>query len=114
MDALTPLVTTTFDVTGYRIVRQLGIVRGVTVRSRSMFGSIGAGFQLMRGGNISLYSELCEHARLEAYEIMVRHAVEIGANAVVGMRYDATEVASGATEVLAYGTACIIEPIPTG
>jgi uncharacterized protein YbjQ (UPF0145 family) len=104
-------VTTAFDMDGYRIARNLGIVRGITVRSRSIFGNIGAVLQTIVGGNITLYTELCEKARKEAYEIMVQHAEQMGANAIIGMRYDANEVSGGVTEVLAYGTACVIERI---
>jgi uncharacterized protein YbjQ (UPF0145 family) len=104
------LITTTFDLSGYRVVRYLGIVRGITVRSRSIFGSIGASLQQLAGGNISLYSELCEHTRQEGFEIMVQHAEAMGANAVIGMRYDATEITPGVTEVLCYGTAVLVEP----
>lgn len=103
------LVTTAFTLDGYRVVKQFGLVRGITVRSRSIIGNIGAGFQTLFGGNISLYQELCEKARLEAYEIMIQHAQQMGANAVIGMRYDANEVATGVTEVLAYGTAVVVE-----
>jgi len=103
------LVTTTFSLDGYKIVRQLGLVRGITVRSRSIIGNIGAGFQILFGGNISLYQQLCEKARQEAYDIMIQHAEQLGANAIIGMRYDANEVVSGATEVLAYGTAVVVE-----
>jgi len=103
------LVTTAFTLDGYRVVRQFGLVRGITVRSRSIIGNIGAGIQTLFGGNISLYQELCEKARQEAYEIMMLHAQQIGANAVIGMRYDANEVAAGVTEVLAYGTAVVVE-----
>ncbi|MGA2625071.1 MAG: YbjQ family protein [Bacteroidota bacterium] len=103
------LVTTTFTLDGYRVVKQLGLVRGITVRSRSIVGNIGAGFQTLFGGRISLYQELCEKAREEAFDIMVLHAQELGANAILGMRYDANEVAAGATEVLAYGTAVVVE-----
>ncbi|HEY3203667.1 MAG TPA: YbjQ family protein [Thermoanaerobaculia bacterium] len=98
------------ELPGYRVARTLGIVRGVTVRSRSLIGTIGAGIQSLFGGNITLWTELCEHARMEAFELMARHAEQMGANAVIGMRYDANEVAQGATEVLAYGTAVLIEP----
>jgi uncharacterized protein YbjQ (UPF0145 family) len=105
------LVTTAFDIDGYRIVRNLGIVRGITVRSRSIFGNIGAVLQTIVGGNITLYTELCEKARKEAYEIMIQHAEQMGANAIIGMRYDANDVAGGVTEVLAYGTACVIEKV---
>jgi uncharacterized protein YbjQ (UPF0145 family) len=105
------LITTTFNLDGYRIKKNLGLVRGITVRSRSLVGNIGAGIQILFGGNISLYQELCEKARQEAYEIMIRHAEEMGANAIIGMRYDANDVASGVTEVLAYGTAVVVEKI---
>lgn len=104
------LVTTAFEVPGYTIVRPLGLVRGIVVRSRNIFGQIGAGFQQMFGGNISLYTELCERARNDAYELMMAHAAQIGANAVVGVRYDANEITSGVTEVLCYGTAVQIQP----
>ena len=103
------LVTTAFTLEGYRVVRQLGLVRGITVRSRSIIGNIGAGIQILFGGNITLYQELCERARQDAYVIMIQHANQMGANAVIGMRYDANEVATGATEVLAYGTAVVVE-----
>ena len=103
------LVTTAFTLDGYKVVKQLGLVRGITVRSRSIIGNIGAGIQILFGGNISLYQELCEHAREDAYLIMMRHAEQMGANAVIGMRYDANEVAAGVTEVLAYGTAVMVE-----
>ena len=102
-------VTTAFELPGCRVSRSLGLVRGVTVRSRSVIGTIGAGLQTLFGGNITLWTELCEHARQEAYDLMVRHAEQMGANAIIGMRYDANEVAQGATEVLAYGTAVVIE-----
>jgi uncharacterized protein YbjQ (UPF0145 family) len=105
------LVTTAFSLDGYRIVKNLGVVRGITVRSRSIIGNIGAGFQILFGGNISLLQQLCEHARSEAFQIMMQHAQEVGANAIVGMRYDANEVMSGVTEVLAYGTAVVIEKV---
>jgi uncharacterized protein YbjQ (UPF0145 family) len=105
------LVTTAFTIDGYRIVRNLGVVRGITVRSRSIIGNIGAGFQILFGGNISLLQELCEKARQEAFAIMVSHARELGANAVVGMRYDANEIMSGVAEVLAYGTAVVVEKV---
>lgn len=105
------LVTTAFTLDGYRIVRNLGVVRGITVRSRSIIGNIGAGIQTLFGGNISLLQQLCERARQEAFMLMMQHAAEHGANAVVGMRYDANEVMSGVTEVLAYGTAVVIEKV---
>jgi uncharacterized protein YbjQ (UPF0145 family) len=104
-------VTTTFGFEGLRIARQLGIVRGITVRSRSILGNIGATLQTLVGGNITLYTELCEKARDEAFQIMLDHAAQMGANAVIGMRYDANEVAEGVTEVLAYGTAVVVEPV---
>src|ERR1043165_5697201 len=105
------MVTTAFDMPGFRIVRNLGVVRGITVRSRSVFGTIGGSLQTLVGGNISLFTQLCEKARGEAFEIMIQHASEIGANAIIGARYDANEVMGGVTEVLAYGTAVIVEPI---
>jgi uncharacterized protein YbjQ (UPF0145 family) len=105
------LITTAFTLDGYRIARNLGVVRGITVRSRSILGNIGAGIQTIFGGNISLLQELCEKTRAEAFAIMVQHAEEIGANAVIGMRYDANEVMTGVTEVLAYGTAVVIEKV---
>lgn len=104
-------VTTAFTLDGYRIVKNLGVVRGITVRSRSIFGNIGAGFQILFGGNISLLQELCERARQEAFLVMMQHAQALGANGVVGMRYDANDVMSGVTEVLAYGTAVVVEKI---
>jgi uncharacterized protein YbjQ (UPF0145 family) len=103
------LVTTAFSLDGYRVVRNLGVVRGITVRSRSIIGNIGAAFQILFGGNISLLQELCEHARKEAFDTLLLHAQQVGANAIVGMRYDANEVMSGVTEVLAYGTAVVVE-----
>lgn len=107
------IVTTTNDVADHKIVRYLGIVRGITVRSRSVFGTVGAQFQALFGGNISLYTGLAERTRREAYDMMVRHAVEQGANAVIAMRYDANEIGPGITEVLAYGTAVVLEKAPT-
>ena len=105
------LVTTNIQLDGYRVVKNLGVVRGIIVRSRSVFGNLGAGIQMLFGGNISLYSDLCEQTRRDAYELMIRHAEERGANAVLAFRYGATEIASGVTEVLAYGTAAIVEPM---
>jgi uncharacterized protein YbjQ (UPF0145 family) len=105
------MVTTALELPGYRVVRNLGVVRGITVRSRSVFGTIGAGLQTLVGGNITILTNLCEQTRGEAFEIMIQHASEIGANAVISARYDATEVMSGVTEVLAYGTAVVVEPI---
>lgn len=110
--ALDPsLLTTTFSLDGYRIVKHLGVVRGITVRSRSVFGTIGGSLQTLVGGNISLFTELCERTRREAFEMMVEHASEIGANGVIGIRYDATEVMDGVTEVLCYGTAVMVESV---
>jgi uncharacterized protein YbjQ (UPF0145 family) len=108
------MVSTTFEIPGFRIIRTLGVVRGITVRSRSVFGTIGAGFQTLVGGNITILTRLCEQTRVEAFEIMIQHASEIGANAIIGARYDATEIMSGVTEVLAYGTAVVVEPIESG
>ena len=105
------MVTTSQELPGYRIVRNYGIVRGIIVRSRSLLGSIGAGLQTIIGGNITLLTELCENTREEAYELMMQHAAEHGANAVIAMRYDATEIMQGVTEVLAYGTAVQVERI---
>jgi uncharacterized protein YbjQ (UPF0145 family) len=105
------MVTTAFQLDGFRVVRTLGVVRGITVRSRSIFGTLGGALQTIVGGNISLFTELCEKTRLEAFEFMLKHAAEMGANAIIGMRYDATEVMDGVTEVLAYGTAVFVEPI---
>jgi uncharacterized protein YbjQ (UPF0145 family) len=105
------IVTTTYDVAGYRIAQHLGVVRGITVRSRSVIGNIGAGLQSLFGGNISIYTELAEKAREEAFQLMVEHAAAGGANAVIGMRYDANEISDGITEVLAYGTAVKVEKV---
>ena len=104
------ITTTAPDIPGYRVTRTLGIVRGIVVRSRSIVGTIGAGIQSLFGGNITLWTEMCEHARQEAFDLMLRHAEQMGANAVVAFRYDATEVSAGVTEVLAYGTAVVVEP----
>ncbi len=109
-----PLTTTTFDLPGYRVVKSFGVVRGIIVRSRSILGNIGAGIQSIFGGNISLYTSLCEQAREEAFHQMIAHAGELGANAVVGVRYDATEISAGITEVLCYGTAVFVEQRPPG
>ena len=105
-------VTTTFDLPGFRVKRNLGVVRGVRVRSRSLFGTLGAGLQTLVGGNISLFSDLCEQTRKDTFDLMLQHASELGANAVIGARYDATEIMQGVTEVLAYGTAVVVEPAP--
>jgi uncharacterized protein YbjQ (UPF0145 family) len=103
------LVTTTNEIEGHRVTKYLGLVRGITVRSRSVLGNIGAGFQSLFGGNISIYTDLAEKAREEAYELMVQHAQQVGANAVIAMRYDANEITDGITEVLAYGTAVVVQ-----
>ncbi len=105
----TNLVTTAFTLDGYKITKNLGLVRGITVRSRSVFGNIGAAIQILVGGNITLYTELCERAREEAYQVMIMHAQQMGANAIIGMRYDANNVTGGVTEVLAYGTAVVVD-----
>ena len=105
------MVTTAFDLPGYRIRQSLGVVRGIVVRSRNLFVNIGAVFNSMVGGNITAWTNLCEATRRDAFDIMIQHATELGANAIVGARYDATEVASGASEVLAYGTAVVVEPL---
>ena len=104
------MVTTAFTLDGYNIVRNLGLVRGIIVRSRSIVGTIGATLQTIVGGNITLLTNLCEQTREHAFDLMLQHAAELGANAVVGMRYDATEVMQGVTEVLAYGTAVVVKP----
>jgi uncharacterized protein YbjQ (UPF0145 family) len=104
-------ITTAFELPGYRIARNLGVVRGVTVRSRSFIGTFGAGLQRLVGGNITLLTELCEQSRAEAFGIMIRHADDVGANAIVAVRYDATEVMTGTTEVLCYGTAVTVEKV---
>lgn len=106
------LTTTAFTLDGYRITRNLGVVRGIMVRSRSIFGTIGGSLQTLVGGNISLFTSLCEKTRAEAFELMLQHAQELGANGVVGIRYDATEVMNGVTEVLCYGTAVVVERGP--
>jgi uncharacterized protein YbjQ (UPF0145 family) len=105
------MVTTQFELDGFRVTRTLGVVRGIVVRSRSIFGSIGAGLQTLVGGNITILTNLCEKTRQEAFDLMLQHAAELGGNAVVGARYDATEVMQGVTEVLAYGTAVYVEPV---
>jgi len=107
------MTTTTFELDGYRVTKTLGVVRGIIVRSRSIIGNFAAGLQTLVGGNITLLTELCEKTRNDAFDLMSQHAAELGANAVVGVRYDATEVMQGVTEVLAYGTAVIVEKIPT-
>ena len=104
------MVTTQFELDGFRVVRTLGVVRGIVVRSRSILGTIGASLQTILGGNITLLTQLCEKTRADAFDLMLRHAAELGGNAVVGARYDATEIMQGVTEVLAYGTAVLVEP----
>ena len=104
------MVSTTFEVAGYNIVKNLGVARGIIVRSRSLVGSIGAGLQSLVGGNITLFTQLSEKSRSHAFDLLLEHAAELGANAVVGLRYDATELGAGVTEVLAYGTAVVVEP----
>jgi len=108
------MVTTAFELPNYRIVQNLGVVRGIVVRSRNVFATIGAQLQTIVGGNITVWTTLCEQTRVDAFEIMIQHATEIGANAVIGARYDTTELSAGVTEVLAYGTAVIVEPIEGG
>ena len=105
------IVATTNDLPGYRIVRTIGLVRGITVRSRSIVGTIGGALQSIVGGNITLFTSLAETARQEALDLMIRHAEEAGANAVIGMRYDGNEITDGITEMLAYGTAVVVEPV---
>ncbi len=105
------LVTTAFTIDGYRITQNLGVVRGIVVRSRSVFGTIGAAFQTLVGGNITLFTQLCEKTRKDSYELMIAHAIQLGANGVIGFRYDANDVMNGVTEVLAYGTAVVLEKI---
>ena len=105
------LTTTAFELPGYRVVKSFGVVRGIMVRSRSVIGNIGAGIQSLFGGNITLYTELCERAREDTFNQMLAHAGELGANAVIGVRYDATEISAGITEVLCYGTAVFVEPV---
>lgn len=106
----TSMVTTAFEIPGHRVTKNLGVVRGITVRSRSALGNLAGGIQAFFGGNITIYTELCEHARAEAFDLLMQHAQQIGANAIIGMRYDANEVMEGITEVLAYGTAVVVEP----
>ena len=104
------MVTTAFELNGYRIVKNFGVAKGIVVRSRSIIGSIGASLQTLVGGNISLFTTLCEKTRSDAFDLMLEHAGDMGANAVIGARYDATEIMGGVTEVLAYGTAVVVEP----
>ena len=108
------MVTTAFELPNHRVVQNLGVVRGIVVRSRNVFATIGASFQTLVGGNITMWTSMCEQARADAFEIMIQHATEIGANAVIGARYDTTEISTGVTEVLCYGSAVIVEPINPG
>jgi uncharacterized protein YbjQ (UPF0145 family) len=108
------MVTTAFDLPNYRTVQNLGVVRGIVVRSRNVFATIGASLQTLVGGNITVWTTLCEQTRSDAFDIMIQHATEVGANAVVGARYDTTEIAQGVTEVIAYGTAVVVEPLNPG
>lgn len=108
------MVTTAFELPNFRVVQNLGVVRGIVVRSRNVFATIGASLQTLVGGNITVWTTLCEQTRNDAFEIMIQHATEIGANAIIGARYDTTELSQGVTEVLAYGTAVIVEPANPG
>lgn len=108
------MVTTAFELPNYRVVQTLGVVRGIVVRSRNVFATIGASMQTLVGGNITVWTRMCEQTRSDAFEIMIQHATEVGANAVIGTRYDTTELSTGVTEVLAYGTAVIVEPTNPG
>ena len=104
------MVTTAFELTNFHVKQNLGVVRGIVVRSRNVFATLGAAFQQVVGGNITIWTKMCEETRRDAFEIMIQHASEIGANAIIGARYDTTEIATGVTEVLCYGTAVIVEP----
>lgn len=104
------MATTAFELPNFRVLQTLGVVRGIVVRSRNMFATLGATFQTMVGGNITIWTKMCEETRRDAFEIMIQHASEIGANAIIGVRYDTTEISTGVTEVLAYGTAVVVEP----
>ena len=108
------MVTTAFDLPNYRVLRNLGVVRGIVVLSSNVFATIGASLQTIVGGNITVWTNLCEQTRSEAFDIMIQHATEMGANAVIGARYDTTEISTGVTEVLCYGTAVIVEPLNPG
>ena len=108
------MVTTAFELPNYRVIQNLGVVRGIVVRSRNIFATIGASLQTIVGGNITVWTTLCEQTRSDAFDIMIQHATEVGANAVIGARYDTTEIGQGVTEVLAYGTAVIVEPANPG
>lgn len=108
------MVTTAFELPNFRVMQTLGVVRGIVVRSRNVFATLGATFQQVVGGNITIWTKMCEETRRDAFDIMIQHATEIGANAIIGARYDTTEIATGVTEVLCYGTAVIVEPTDTG
>jgi uncharacterized protein YbjQ (UPF0145 family) len=108
------MATTAFELPNFRVTQNLGVVRGIVVRSRNVFATIGASFQTLVGGNITLWTNMCEETRRDAFEIMIQHASEIGANAIIGMRYDTTEISTGVTEVIAYGTAVVAEPTDSG
>jgi uncharacterized protein YbjQ (UPF0145 family) len=105
------LTTTAFDIAGHKVIRNLGVVRGIIVRSRSIFGTIGASLQTIVGGDITLFTELCEKTRMDAFNLMLKHAGEVGGNAVIGVRYESTEVMGGVTEVICYGTAVVVESV---
>lgn len=108
------MATTAFELPNFRVTQTLGVVRGIVVRSRNLFATLGAAFQQVVGGNITIWTKMCEETRRDAFDIMIQHASEIGANAIVGVRYDTTEIATGVTEVLSYGTAVIVEPTDAG
>jgi len=108
------MATTAFELPNFRVTQTLGVVRGIVVRSRNVFATLGAAFQQVVGGNITIWTKMCEETRSDAFDIMIQHASEIGANAIVGVRYDTTEIATGVTEVLCYGTAVIVEPTDAG
>jgi uncharacterized protein YbjQ (UPF0145 family) len=108
------MATTAFELPNFRITQNLGVVRGIVVRSRNMFATLGATFQTLVGGNITIWTKMCEETRSDAFDILIQHASEIGANAIIGMRYDTTEISAGVTEVIAYGTAVIVEPTDSG
>jgi uncharacterized protein YbjQ (UPF0145 family) len=108
------MATSAFELPNFRVMQNLGVVRGIVVRSRNMFATLGATFQTLVGGNITIWTKMCEETRSDAFEIMIQHASEIGANAIIGVRYDTTEISTGVTEVLAYGTAVVVEPTDSG
>jgi len=108
------MVTTAFELPNFRVMQNLGVVRGIVVRSRNVFATLGATLQTIVGGNITVWTSLCEQTRADAFEIMIQHATEIGANAIIGARYDTTELSQGVTEVLCYGTAVVVEPANPG